>query len=278
MKFSIIIPVKDDPRLFSLLEQLASSPNKDDFEIVVSCNASSVGFVQKVEDALANCPHRLVLSRPEAGPSRAINYATNYIASEKFLILDSDCIIADTFIPAFLRDCDIAPIVRGHIVYRGSTTFSKLTADWRQAINALIEREGRIYTPNLMIDKNLFSDLGKFSEIMRFSYDSDFSDHAMGLGHKAIIVPDAILYHDCHENIKTEMKIWQSYGRGRFNRMKTHWHGFPTRQRIYKAILGDIPFAQLKKSLWHFLYGLSYIFVRFSGFVKGAFMPVSKLG
>ncbi len=278
IKFSIIIPVKDDPRVFSLLAQLAQSQAAEEIEVVVSCNGSNEQFVEQVRGALASLPYSQALSSPIPGPSRAINFASKQINSEKFLILDSDCILADGFLEAFRLELDSAPILRGHIVYRGSSVFSCLTADWRQAFNVVIENEGRIYTPNLMIEKNLFWSLGGFSEVMRFSYDSNFSDLAMKQEHRAKIVHSAILYHDCHENIKTELKIWQSYGRGRHNRMSTHWQDTGIAPRLCKAVLGDVPFAEFMKSWRHFIYGLSYICVRFSGFINGMLIPKSKLG
>lgn len=278
MIFSVLIPVKDDPRLFHLLKQLTDDADCNKFEVVVSCNGSSPDFISRVEHAVAPLPHSQVLFSEIPGPSRALNFASTKISTEKFLILDSDCILEKNFIANIICGIENHKIVRGHIVYRGSNWFSRLTSDWRQSVNRLIEKEGRIYTPNLMIDKELFDRLGKFSEAMRFSYDSNFSDNAMNQGYSAHIVSDAIIYHDCHERIKTEIKIWKSYGRGRYNRMITHWHGLPLPQRIAKAIFGDLAWDVMRHDIPHFLYGVFYFVIRFIGFLQGPFIAATKIG
>jgi GT2 family glycosyltransferase len=278
MIFSVIIPVKDDPRLFDLLNQLVQDNDSDKFEVAVSCNGSSQDFVSRVEQAVAPLPHSQVLFSDIPGPSRALNFASSKISTDKFLILDSDCILEDHFIANLLAGMKDHKIVRGHVVYRGSNWFSRLTSDWRQSINNLIEQEGRIYTPNLMVDKSLFEQLGKFSDTMRFSYDSNFSDHAMNLGYSAHIIPDAIIYHDCHDKIKTEIKIWKSYGRGRYNRMTTHWNNMSCFGRIKKAIFGDLAWDVMRRDAAHFLYGLCYFFIRLVGFLQGPFIPPTKMG
>src|SRR6185295_9052955 len=91
-KLSIIVPVKDDERIFGLLARLFESPELKSCELIVACNGSRKEFSDRISTALAVVPLARTLTDRVANPARAINSAARIATGEKLLILDSDCV------------------------------------------------------------------------------------------------------------------------------------------------------------------------------------------
>jgi GT2 family glycosyltransferase len=265
-KLSIIVPVRDDERLFRLLAALSDSPELRSCELIVACNGSQQQFIDRVSSMVASAPCARVLTDDIANPARAINRAAQIATGEKLLILDSDCIPCGRYLQLLLAEISSYRVLRGPINYIGTNTFSRATAAWRQSFYDKVAKEGRLYAPNLMIDRSLFLSLGGFVESLRHAYDSEFSDRAMREGETAVLLPSAIVTHECHTRVITEMKIWFDYGCGRRYRM----NGTRTTRAIFQALFGDLPWKMILNHPLQFTYALAYVPVRAAGFVYSA--------
>lgn len=265
-KLSIIVPVRDDERLFRLLASLCESPELKSCELVVACNGSRQQFIDRVSSIVASAPCAHVLIDDIANPARAITKAAQIATGEKLLILDSDCIPCGRYLQLLLAEMGSHRVLRGPINYTGTNTFSRATAAWRQSFYDKVAKEGRLYAPNLVIDRSLFLSLGGFVESLRHAYDSEFSDRAMRQGETAVLLPSAIVTHECHTSVITEMKIWFDYGCGRRYRM----NGMRTTQSLFDALLGDLPWKMILNDPLQLTYALAYVPVRAAGFLYSA--------
>lgn len=265
-KLSIIVPVKDDERILGLLARLSDSPELESCELIVACNGSRTEFSDRISAALAPIPGFRVLTDHVANPARAINSAARIATGEKLLILDSDCVPCSDYLASVLATLSVNAITRGQITYTGSDAFSRTTAAWRQCFYDRVAKEGRLYAPNLAIDRALFLSLGGFVESLRHAYDSEFSDRAMRSGHTAVLLPAATVTHECHTSVMTEMKIWFDYGCGRHYRM----NGTRSTRAIWHALFGDLPLEIILSNPRHLTYALAYVPVRAAGFVYSA--------
>jgi len=265
-KLSIIIPVRDDERLFRLLASLLESPELKSCELIVACNGSRKQFIDRVSSVVASAPCARVLTDDVANPARAINNAAEIAIAAKLLILDSDCIPCERYLQLFLAELSSHRVLRGPINYTGTNTFSKATAAWRQSFYDKVASEGRLYAPNLTIDRSLFLSLGGFVESLRHAYDSEFSDRAMREGETAVLLPSAIVTHECHTRVSTEMKIWFDYGCGRCYRM----NGTRTTQALVHALFGDLPWKAILNHPLQLTYALAYVPIRAAGFLYSA--------
>lgn len=261
----IIIPVKDDERVFRLLDRLAASPEIESCELIVACNGSAPQFANRIEAELRSLPHARVLCDDVANPARAINRAARAGESPKLLILDSDCEPCHGYLGFLLAAIQSQTTARGRITFTGTTTFSRTSARWRQSFYDRVAGEGRLYAPNIVIDRDLFLSLGGFVETLRHAYDSEFSDRALKSGNVAYFIPSATVAHECHSSVRTEMKIWFEYGRGRYYRM----NGTRSAAGYRDALLGDIPWTVLSDARI-VPYALAYLAVRAAGFVAAA--------
>jgi hypothetical protein len=265
-RLSIIVPVKDDERIFWLLARLSESPELESCELIVACNGSSQEFSDRISTTLAVIPLARALTDHAANPARAINAAVRVATGEKLLILDSDCVPCSGYLASVLATLSVSAVTRGQITYTGSDAFSRTTAAWRQCFYDRVAKEGRLYAPNLAIDRGLFLSLGGFVESLRHAYDSEFSDRAMRSGHTAVLLPAATVTHECHTSVITEMKIWFDYGCGRHYRM----NGTRTTKAIWHALFGDLPLEIILNNPRHLTYAFAYVPVRAAGFVYTA--------
>ncbi len=265
-KLSIIVPVKDDERIFGLLARMSESPELTSCEVIVACNGSRKEFSDRVSSALAAIPLARALTDHVANPARAINTAARVAAGEKLLILDSDCVPCTDYLQSLLGTVSANAVARGQITYVGTDTFSRTTAAWRQSFYDRVAKEGRLYAPNLAIDRGLFLSLGGFVESLRHAYDSEFSDRAMRSGQSAVLLPAAMVTHECHTSVITEMRIWFDYGCGRHYRMNRT----RTTKAIWHALFGDLPLKIILSNPRHLTYAFAYVPVRAAGFVYTA--------
>lgn len=98
MLFSLIIPVYNRPdEADELLESLSQLEYKEDFEIVIIEDGSSI----KCEDVVREYGEKLNISyyfKENSGPGNSRNYGMQKANGDYFIIFDSDCIIPKTYL------------------------------------------------------------------------------------------------------------------------------------------------------------------------------------
>ena len=98
MFFSIIVPVFNRPNeINELLESLIISDYKDQFEIVIIEDGSTV----KCNEIVENFSHKLQISyyfKTNSGPGDSRNFGMRKAKGDYFIIFDSDCIIPSDYL------------------------------------------------------------------------------------------------------------------------------------------------------------------------------------
>ncbi|MCI4443435.1 MAG: glycosyltransferase [Lentimicrobium sp.] len=98
MLFSLIIPVYNRPdEVGELLESLSNLDYKEDFEIVIVEDGSSI----KCDDIVRDYGGKLNISyyfKENSGPGNSRNYGMQKAKGDYFIIFDSDCIIPKTYL------------------------------------------------------------------------------------------------------------------------------------------------------------------------------------
>ena len=98
MYFSIIIPVYNRPdEVNELLESLLKSTYKEDYEIVIVEDGSTVSS----EEVVAKFSNKLNINyyfKENSGPGDSRNYGMLKAKGDYFIIFDSDCIIPENYL------------------------------------------------------------------------------------------------------------------------------------------------------------------------------------
>ena len=98
MLFSLIIPVYNRPEeINELLESLTNLDYKDDFEIVIIEDGSTL----KCDDVVRNYQNKLTISyyfKENSGPGDSRNFGMKMAKGDYFIIFDSDCIIPPNYL------------------------------------------------------------------------------------------------------------------------------------------------------------------------------------
>ena len=98
MFFSLIIPVFNRPdEINELLESLVLSDFKEDFEIVVVEDGSTIPC-KDVVDAYQNKLNITYFFKPNSGPGDSRNFGMRNAKGDYFIIFDSDCIIPKQYL------------------------------------------------------------------------------------------------------------------------------------------------------------------------------------
>lgn len=98
-KYSVVIPVYNRPdEVDELLQSLCSQTYRN-FEVVVVEDGSAIPCKQVV-DKYAEALDVHYFEKPNSGPGQTRNYAAERSRGEYLLILDSDCILPETYLAA----------------------------------------------------------------------------------------------------------------------------------------------------------------------------------
>ena len=205
MFFSLIIPVYNRPdEIQELLESLTLQDYKDDFEVVVVEDGSSI----PCRDVVTNYSNRLNISyyfKANSGPGDSRNFGMQQAKGDYFLIFDSDCVIP----PHYLQS--VANNLQAHYVdcFGGPDAALDSFSDVQKAINFAMTsflttggirgRSEKIekFQPrsfNMGISKGAFLASGGFGKIHP-GEDPDLSIRLWKLGYTTSLFNDSYVYH-----------------------------------------------------------------------------------
>lgn len=205
MLFSLIIPVYNRPdEVEELLESLTQSDYKEDFEIVIVEDGSSI----KCEEVVHQYDNRLSISyyyKENSGPGDSRNYGMRKAKGDYFIIFDSDCIIPNEY----LSEVDKA--LRANYVdcFGGPDRALKSFSDIQKAINFAMTSfltTGGIrggsekidkFQPrsfNMGLSRKAFEASNGFGNIHP-GEDPDLSIRLWELGFETKLFPHAYVYH-----------------------------------------------------------------------------------
>ena len=205
MLFSLIIPVYNRPdEVNELLESLSQSDYKEDFEIVIIEDGSSL----KCEDVVRNYSEKLNISyyyKENSGPGNSRNFGMEKAKGDYFIIFDSDCIIPKGYLT------EIANALKQDYVdcFGGPDAALDSFSDIQKAINFAMTSfltTGGIrggsekidkFQPrsfNMGLSRKAFEASNGFGNIHP-GEDPDLSIRLWNLGFETRLFPKAFVYH-----------------------------------------------------------------------------------
>ncbi|NDP26563.1 MAG: glycosyltransferase [Flavobacterium sp.] len=205
MLFSLIIPVYNRPdEVDELLESLSQLDYKEDFEVVIVEDGSSI----RCDDVVRKYAGKLLLSyifKENSGPGDSRNYGMKKAKGDYFIILDSDCIIPKNY----LTEVDKALNENYVDCYGGPDKALDSFSDIQKAINFAMTSfltTGGIrggsekidkFQPrsfNMGLSRKAFEASNGFGNIHP-GEDPDLSIRLWNLGFETRLFPNAFVYH-----------------------------------------------------------------------------------
>ncbi len=231
MKYSIIIPVYNRPdEVGELLESIAQQP-RPDVEVIVVEDGSTVDckeVVAKFENSLQIS----YLVKENGGPAMARNFGAQHALGEWLLILDSDVVLPPNYFEAVdsgieNEQCDafggpdraadnFTPVQKA-ISYAMTSFFT--TGGIRGGKKKMDKFYPRSY--NMGIRSEVYEKLGGFSR-MRFGEDIDLSYRIVESGYKAVLIPNAWVWHKRRTDFRKFFKQVHNSGIARINLEHRH--------------------------------------------------------
>ena len=231
MRYSFIIPVYNRPdEVEELLESLTRQQGEP-FEVIIVEDGSSVPC-REVCDRYADRLDIHYYDKPNSGPGQSRNYGAERANGDYFIVLDSDVVLPDSYLPALdkaLSDdsieawggpdaaADSFSDVQKAISYSMTSFFT--TGGIRGGKKKLDKFYPRSF--NMGVRRDVWQQLGGF-EKMRFGEDIDFSLRIYESGHHCTLLREAWVWHKRRTDFR---KFWRQVfnsGIARINLMKRH--------------------------------------------------------
>lgn len=225
MYFSFIIPVYNRPdEIDELLQSLVHQTYTNDFEIVVVEDGSTVNcqdVVNKYIDQL-NVSYYF---KKNSGPGDSRNYGMTVAKGDYFIILDSDCIIPENYLP------EVGKFLTSNYVdcFGGPDAAHDSFSDVQKAINQTMtsvlttggirgasEKLGKFQPRsfNMGISKEAFEASGGFGKIHP-GEDPDLSIRLWKMNFKTALIPNAYVFHKRRIDWEKFYKQVNKFGKAR---------------------------------------------------------------
>lgn len=226
MRYSFVIPVYNRPEEVRELLKSLCELHRDDFEVVVVEDGSSV-TCKHVCDEFAETLDIQYHSKPNGGPGLARNYGAQRAKGEYLLIVDSDVIVPQGYLSAIDSELLRQPSDafggpdRAHADFTStqkainySMTGFLTTGGIRGGSKKLDKFYPRSF--NLGIRSDVFRALGGFSN-MRFGEDIDLSIRIFSGGYSCRLFPEAWVWHKRRATLRQFFKQVFCSGMARVN-------------------------------------------------------------
>ena len=231
MKYSFIIPVYNRPdEVDELLDSLKWQTNKD-FEVIVVEDGSSIPC-KEVVDGYAGHLDIHYYNKPNSGPGQTRNYGAERSRGEYLIILDSDCILPETYLSAVEAELQREKADAFGGPDRAHESFSDVQKAINYAMTSFFTTGGirggkkkmdKFYPRsfNMGVRATVYKALGGFSK-MRFGEDIDFSIRIFKGGYACRLFPEAWVWHKRRTDLKKFFKQVHNSGIARINLYKKY--------------------------------------------------------
>ncbi|WP_455585432.1 glycosyltransferase [Bacteroides sp.] len=231
MRYSIIIPVYNRPdEVDELLQSLLHQHFKD-FEVIVVEDGSSIPC-QAVTEKYKERLDLKYYQKTNSGPGQTRNYGAERSRGEYLIILDSDCILPDTYLDAVETELQAAPADAFGGPDRAHDSFTDIQKAINYSMTSFFTTGGirggkkkmdKFYPRsfNMGVKREVYLALGGFSK-MRFGEDIDFSIRIFKGGYRCRLFPGAWVYHKRRTDLRKFFKQVHNSGIARINLYKKY--------------------------------------------------------
>lgn len=231
MLFSVIIPVYNRPdELSELLQSLVSQHFKD-FEVLVIDDGSTISC-EKIADSFSDKLSIHYFFKQNSGPGPSRNYGAERASGDYLIILDSDCILPDTYFDAVVAELKSVPADAFGGPDRAHSSFTDVQKAINYSMTSFFTTGGirggkkkmdKFYPRsfNMGVRREAYQALHGFSQ-MRFGEDIDFSIRIFKNGYSCRLFPEAWVYHKRRTDWKKFFKQVHNSGIARINLYKKY--------------------------------------------------------
>ena len=230
-KYSVVIPVYNRPDEVDELLQSLCGQTYQNFEVVVVEDGSAIPCKQVVEK-YAEMLDVHYFEKPNSGPGQTRNYAAERSRGEYLLILDSDCILPETYLAAVEAELLREPADAFGGPDRAHDSFSDVQKAINYAMTSFFTTGGirggkkkmdKFYPRsfNMGVRAEVYKALGGFSA-MRFGEDIDFSIRIFKGGYRCRLFPEAWVWHKRRTDLKKFFKQVHNSGIARIDLYKKY--------------------------------------------------------
>ena len=231
MKYSFIIPVYNRPdEVDELLDSLTRQTSQD-FEVIIVEDGSSVPC-KDITDKYTSLLNIHYFNKPNSGPGQTRNYGVDRANGEYMLILDSDCILPETYLEEVEKELEHQEADAFGGPDRAHESFTDVQKAINYAMTSFFTTGGirggkkkmdKFYPRsfNMGVRKDVYQALGGFSK-MRFGEDIDFSIRIFKGGYRCRLFPEAWVWHKRRTDLKKFFKQVHNSGIARINLYKKY--------------------------------------------------------
>lgn len=247
---TVVIPCADDIKIKSCIESI-----DENVEILVVLNGATKEIVNIVDKLGVN---KVVL--PERNLAKALNVGIKKAKNPKVILIDSDCTFRKGAIKKVITELDKNLIVKGRVIFRSNSFFSKIIAKTR---DYSYYDTPKPYNPFLCIRKNIVGKIGGyyFDERIFWTEDADLNQRVKKAGIKVKYVYSAVAYHP-PLTFNYDLRSAFRYGIGKRIRVEkgtasgigTHFKKVPD-IIVKKGFLVGVYYL-----FWNFAYLLGYVY------------------
>lgn len=232
MRYSLIIPVYNRPNEVDELLRSLSVQKRNDFEVIIVEDGSSVPCREVVARYQEALPALYYYEKENSGPGQSRNYGAARSSGEYLIVLDSDVLVPTGYFEAVDRELASAPAdafggpdraddsftpVQKAISYSMTSFFT--TGGIRGGKKQMDKFYPRSY--NMGVRREVYEKLGGFSK-MRFGEDIDFSIRIFQNGYSCRLFPEAWVYHKRRTDFRKFFRQVYNSGIARINLYKIY--------------------------------------------------------
>lgn len=223
---SVIVPVRDDPRLAQCLAALRGQDYGNDmFEVIVADNGNTADVATIVAHAFdgADIKARVVIE-PDGGSYRARNSAVAVATGDVLAFTDADCIPSLTWIRAGVHELTSGvDVVAGRVQVFAREPRRPHPVEAYEIVHAFpqktyVERGGGCVTANMMTRREVFDANGPFWSALRSGADIEWGQRAAGRGFRVAYSPDVVVRHPARQSFGELHRKLTRVLSGRFER------------------------------------------------------------
>ena len=231
MKYSFIIPVYNRPDEVDELLDSLTRQTLQDFEVIIVEDGSSVPC-KDITDKYTSLLNIHYFNKPNSGPGQTRNYGVDRANGEYMLILDSDCILPETYLEEVEKELEHQEADAFGGPDRAHESFTDVQKAINYAMTSFFTTGGirggkkkmdKFYPRsfNMGVRKDVYQVLGGFSK-MRFGEDIDFSIRIFKGGYRCRLFPEAWVWHKRRTDLKKFFKQVHNSGIARINLYKKY--------------------------------------------------------
>jgi len=225
---SFIIPTVNDPRIeetiVSVIKSIGWSPR--DCELIVIVNNCPKYFYEKLCNKFSSLRVKenvKILYLKKTNISQARNLGIKASQGQYVVHIDSDCKLSLDYIEKLKKHLSMQKVIIGRGTIRFIPSDNLLSrANCELKRTAYFTREEMVYTPNLIIKKEVYKKVGLFDEKLFHGEDTEWSERLKNLQIKPLFLNNLIIEHTDHKNIFKILLTYFYYGIGRAYRFKKY--------------------------------------------------------